>query len=423
MIYYKKNLNTLFLLVLSLCCHSVNAQQMITLNQCYQWAEQNYPLIKQKDLINRSEGLTVSNLDKGILPQISFNGQASIQSEVPVFKIPGINFNGPSKDQYKIYAEVNQPLTELYTVKTQKEFQQAQTAIQQQNLETELYKIRDRINQLFFGILFSEKQLTLNELSRKDIETGIKKVTAAIKNGVDYKSSLDKLKAELIHNEQRNIELNSQRKGFTEMLSFFINKTIDDSTTIQEPGLPNLTDSIKRPEIKTFDLKGKIYAIQEKLIQNKNIPHIGIFMQGGAGQPSPLNFISGNMRPFFLGGLRINWSLNNYYTKKNEKSLIQIDKKNNELQKELFIFNTQLQIKQQNNELIKLNTLIQTDEELVALRNSIKKTSQIQLENGIITSNDYIKEVNAEDQARQNKALHEIQLLIASYNLQFTTAN
>jgi outer membrane protein TolC len=405
-----------------LCClQTSNAQQQISLSECYMWAEQNYPLIKQKELISKSEQFTLSNLEKGLLPQISINGQSTLQSEVTNFKIPGVNFNPPSKDQYKFYAEINQPLTELYTIKTQKDLQQAQSAVQQQSLSTELYKIHDRINQIYFSILLTDEQTKLNQLNRKDLETGINKVTAAIKNGVDYKSSLDKLKAEMIRNDQRSIELTTQRKMYADMLSYFINKIVDEKTILLQPEIPTLTENIDRPELKTFEAKAKIFNLQEKLIQNKNIPHLSIFMQGGAGQPSPLNFISRDMTPFFIGGLKLNWSFGNLYTQKNDKSLIGLDRKNNELQKDLFIFNTTLQIKQQHNELDKLTQLIQSDNELVDLRNSIKTTSQVQLENGVITSNDYIKEVNAEDQARQNKALHQIQLLISQYNLQFTT--
>ncbi len=405
------------------CCYSLQAQQKITLKDCYEWANQNYPLIKQKDLIGKTAQYNLSNLEKGILPQISLNGQATLQSEVTSFKIPGINYNPPSKDQYKVYAEINQPLTELYTVKTLKELQKAQTTVQEENLSVDLYKIKERINQLFFSILLADEQRKLNALNRKDIESGISKVTAAINNGVDYKSSLDKLKAELIRNEQRDIEINAQRSAYSDMLSYFTNQKLNSKDIFMSPEVPILSTNINRPELKAFASREKILNVQEKLIHNKNIPKFSVFMQGGAGQPSPLNFIARDLRPFFIGGLRLNWSFNNLYTQKNDKLLIGIERKNNDLQKELFIFNTHLMVQQQNNELIKLNQLIQTDDQLVGLRNSIKTTSQVQLENGVITANDYIKEVNAEDQARQNKAMHQIQLLIAQYNLQFTTGN
>ncbi len=401
------------------------AQNSLTLKECYELATQNYPLIKQKDLISKSNEYTLDNIQKGVLPQVNFSGQATYQSDVTSISIPipGFSIQTPSKGQYKIYGEVSQSITDLYTVKQQKELQNANSRIQQQNVEVELFKIKDRVNQLFFGILLIDEQIKLNDLVNNDLETGINKVTAAIKNGVDYKTSLDKLKAEVIKNNQREIELRSQRKAYTDMLGYFINKNVNEHTSLVKPELLVPIMSVNRPELKVFDYKNLTYNIQKKIIQNRNIPKLSVFFQGGAGKPSPLNMISTDFKPYYIGGLRLNWSIMNFYTQKKEKALLDIDKSNNDIQRDVFLFNTNLQIKQQDNELTKLRKLIQTDDELVDLRYSVKSTSKVQLENGIITSNDYIKEVNAEDQARQNKLLHEIQLLTAEYNLQNTTGN
>ena len=203
--------------------------------------------------------------------------------------------------------------------------------------------------------MLSSRQEDANKLNRIDIETSISKVTAAINNGVDYKSSLDKLKAELIKNDQRNIEIFAQKKAYMELLAYFINQPLSAEDNFIVPETPAPTEQISRFELKTFESKEKAFSIQEKIIKNKTLPRFSLFMQGGAGQPSPLNFIMRDMRPFFIGGLRFNWSFNNYFTQKNELSMIGLDKKNNELQKELFLFNTQLVIKQQNAEIIKLH--------------------------------------------------------------------
>jgi outer membrane protein TolC len=260
-------------------------------------------------------------------------------------------------------------------------------------------------------------------LVENDLETGKKRVEVAIKNGVDYKSSLDKIKAELIKNSQRAIELKSQRKAYTDMLGYFIHKDLDTQTQFVTPVVMTGNLSNTRPELKLFENKKAIYRIQEKIIQNKNLPKLSLFLQAGAGKPSPLNMISNSFKPYYLGGIRASWSIMNLYTQRNEKSLIEIDRNSNEIQKELFLFNTEITARQQGNEISRLNELIKTDDELVSLRSSVKNTSNIQLENGIITTNDYIKEVNAEDQARQTKLLHAIQLLMAQYNLQNTLGN
>ncbi len=412
----------LFCLLIQLHAQS---QQILTLEECYSLANDNYSLIRQQELISKSAAYTVSNITKGILPQVILNAQATYQSDVTAIKIslPGLKFDAPSKDQYKAYADIAQPITELFTIRDQKELAEKNAEIQHQSVDVDLYKIRDRINQLYFGILLVDEQLSLNKLVTTDLEAGRKRVESAIQNGVDYKSSLDKIKAELIRNNQRAIELKSQRNACADMLGYFINKKIDGNTRVMTPPVLSLASTNNRPELKMFDNKHTSYALQERIVRNKNIPHVSIFLQAGAGKPNPLNMISNSFSPYYLGGLRLNWSLMNLYTGKNERSLLHLDRQSNDIQRELFLFNSKLIEKQQSNEIAKLNELLQSDDELVGLRTSVKQTSGIQLENGIITTNDYIREVNAEDQARQAKVLHQIQLLIAQYNLQNTAGN
>lgn len=421
----KFGLKLVGLLFLLLSVKPMMGQNSLTLQECYTLASENFPLIKQKGLIAKTAEYSVSSLAKGVWPQVVLNGQATYQSEVTSIKIniPGMKFDAPSKDQYKVYADVSQPITDIFTVKDQKQLVETNAEIQQQNVEVEIYKLRDRINQLYFGILMVDEQLKLNHLVDNDLATGRKKVEAAIKNGVDYKSSLDKIKAEEIKNQQRAIELRAMRNAYTEMLSYFINKPIDGNMVFTTPAKNEQNLTINRPELKVFEHKKITYSLQDKISRNKNIPKLSLFLQAGAGKPSPLNMISNSFSPFAIGGIKASWSIMNLYTRQNEKWSIRLDEQMNEVQKELFVFNTQLIAKQQQSELSKLGELIDTDDELVALRSSVKNTANIQLANGVITTNDFIKEVNAEDQARQSKLLHEIQLLVAQYNLQNTLGN
>jgi outer membrane protein TolC len=404
---------------------AAEAQNSLTLEECYELAAQNFPVIKQKDLIARSAGYTISNLNKGILPQLTLNGQATYQSEVTsiAVNIPGVKFDAPSKDQYKVYADISQPITELFTVKNQKELAEKNAEISARNVDVEIYKLRDRINQLYFGVLLADEQMKLNELVESDLEAGKKRVDAAIKNGVDYKSSLDKIKAEMIKNNQRAIELRAQRKAYTDMLAYFINQPVDEQTSFKAPAGQTVSNINNRPELKVFENRNASYLIQQKIINNKNLPRFSLFVQTGAGKPSPLNMISNSFSPYYIGGIRASWSVMGLYTMKNEKSLLMLDKQANDIQKDIFLFNAGITSRQQSNEIVRLNELIQTDDELVSLRTSVKTTSGIQLENGIITTSDFIREVNAEDQARQTKLLHAIQLLMAKYNLQNTLGN
>ncbi len=400
--------------------------QSLTLEQCYQLAETNYPLTRQRTLIEKTKEYTLDNIRKGIYPQLAVSGTATYQSDVTKISLPpGLNYNIPSvsKDQYKLYGEVSQTLTDFGINKQKRTISATDAAIQEENLNAELYKLKDRINQLFFGILLIDGQLQQNDLSAQDIKTGIDKVQAAIANGTDFKSSLNKLKAELLTNGQRTIDLKANRKAYTDMLGLFLNTNIDEQTTFVKPTPPIYNDSINRPELKAFDLQTRSYTEQQRLTRINNYPQLNAFFQGGLGKPNPVNFLSTQLSGYYLTGLRLSWNFGGLYTYHKDKL---INKNNQEMvlaQRNTFLFNTSMTMRQQNADILRYQQLIQSDNEIVNLRDSIKQSSAVQLQNGVISANDYLLDINAESQARQDRTLHEIQLLIAQYDHKTTAGN
>ncbi|WP_312356147.1 TolC family protein [Empedobacter sp.] len=412
--------------LLLMCSHWAMAQQnnSLTLDHCLEMAKQNYPLIKQYTLIEKTKEYSIANAQKGVLPQFNIAGQATYQSavtQVPI-SLPNVDIPTVSKDQYRLYGEVSQSITDLFTVKDQKEYINANSEIETQKTEVELYKLRERINNLFFGILLIDAQIQQTELLKKDIQSGIEKTNVAIANGIALKSTADNLKAELLKTDQRTIELKAARKGYTDMLALFINNPIDENTVLEKPHRQMLTNTINRPELKLFDLQKKSFDAQEKLITAKNLPRLSAFFQGGLGRPG-LNMLDNDFQGYYIGGLRLSWNITNFYTYKNEKKMIANSQSMIDIQRETFLFNTNLTLKQQNADITKIQELIETDKSIVTLRESVKNTTQNQLTYGTATTNDYLIAVNAEDQAKQNLILHEIQLLMTEYNTQTTAGN
>ena len=408
---------------LTACSFILNAQsKILSLDSCYALAKNNYPLIKKHELITKSKDYLLENIAKGLLPQINIAGQASYQSDVTTFpkSIPGVPVL--SKDQYKIYAEVNQPIYDGGIIKEQKRIQEANSVVEEQQLEVELYKLKDRINQLYFGILLIDEQLKQNALMKDDIQLGLNKINAQIANGTALRSNADLLKAELLKVGQQSIELESNRTGLTDMLGLFINRSIDENTVFNKP--PGIISSmeIKRPELSLFDSRSKMLDAQNNLITAQNNPKISFFAQGGFGKPA-FNILSNDFDPFYIGGVRLSFPLTGFYTTKNNRSLIELKKQNINVEKETFLFNTQFTLRQQSADVTKLQQFLKLDDEIIPLRESVKKAALAQLENGVINSGDYLREVNAEDNARQAKILHEIQLLLAQYKVLNTTGN
>ena len=395
--------------------------QPLGLQKAYELARQNYPLIKQSDLIKQSKDITVDNLDKGFLPQFSIMGQATYQSAVSGVEIPipGISIATVNKDQYKFLADINQLIYDGGVIKDQKRVQELNAETEQQKLEVELYKLKERINQIFLGVLFLDEQRKQVDLIRTDLNAGLKKVEAQVNNGVAFKSNLNVLKAEILKADQRMIELNATRKGLIDVLGLFINQSLPENIQLEKPLVETavINNEIQRPELKLFSMQEKLIGGQIKLIDSKNKPRAGFFLQGGYGKPG-LNFLKNEFAFFYTTGLRLNWNFGGLYTKQNEKNLVALNQKSLTVQKEVFLLNTGTQLKQQQSEIDKLQKLIATDQEIIDLRIKVKEAAKAQLENGVITANDYLREVNAEDQSRQSLITHEIQLLQAQINYQ-----
>jgi outer membrane protein TolC len=406
-----------FVLVLS-----GSSQTTLTIDECYQRANNNYPMVKQLALIEKSKEYSIANASKAYLPQLTFSGQGTYQSEVTEIKAPGLNVTPLSKDQYRITGEVYQTLTDYGTIKQQKELVKANAEVDKQKTETELYKLKDRINQLYFGILLLDLQLEQNELLKLDIKSALDKINAAITNGTAYKSNGAELEAELLKAKQRTTELSAVKKAYSNMLGTFIGQQLNDQTLLQTPAAKVLGGTVNRPELKVYDAQLKTFNIQKNLINNRNIPKLGVFFQGGYGRPG-LNLLNNDFRTFYTTGVRLNWNFSGLYTAKKEKKLLDIHKENISVQKETFLFNTHLTLSQQSTEITKYQELINDDKLIIQLREQIKTSAKAQLENGIITTKDFINYINDEDQAKQNLLLHKVQLLLAQYNYQTTSGN
>lgn len=424
--FFKNHIRLAIIYFLVFVISELSAQEIktLTLEQCYSLATENYPLISQKELLTKMEEFTLDNAGKGNLPQISFNAQATYQSEVTQIPIdiPGMDISPLSKDQYKAYVDISQPLTERKIINEQKKLIEAKTGIEQQKLEVDIFQIRDRVNQVYFGILLLREQIRQVELLKKDILSGITKTNAAIANGIALKSSADILKAELLKSDQRTIELKATLNGYMKMLGLLINQPLDENTSLETPPAQQLNHNIARPELELFDVQQESLDLQREMISTRKIPKINLFIQGGYGKPG-FNFLKNKFDFYYIGGIRFNWSLASLYTSGNDRQLLDLNRSMISAQKETFLYNTQLSLSRQESEIGKYEDLVDVDHQIITLYEGILTSYSAQLENGTITINEYLTHLNAIDVARQNLVLHQAQLLMAQYNYNTTSGN
>lgn len=410
-------ITTIFLLAFALLARS---QNILTLEECQQRAEANYPLVEQRELLEKTRDFSIENAIKGYLPRISIGGQATYQSDVTriPFDMPGVE--PLSKDQYRIFGEISQPLYHGGMVRQQKKTEEINAATEAQKLEVELYQLRNRINELFLGILLLQDQQAQSELVKQDLAGAIKKVEASIQHGTALKSAAQVLRAEWLRVDQRIIELASAHASFREILGVFIDQPLSETTVLKKPEWTIGRHDIARPELQLFNYQRQSIDAVRGLLSAGKKPRIELFVQGGYGRPA-LNMLENSFELYYLGGIRFNWLLSGYYTYRREKEILDLRQRSLDAQQATFLLNTDLTLRQHRAEIEKFRRLIAVDDEIISLRVSVQETAATQLEEGVISATDYISEVNAADQARQNRSLHETQLLMAQARHKFTT--
>jgi outer membrane protein TolC len=407
--------------ILSICL-VLNAFPQLTIEQCQEKARNNYPLIKKHNLIEQAKHYSLSNAQKAYLPQFQVSAKATYQSsvvEIPI-KVPGMEIPTLHKDQYMAVAEANQLLWDGGITQSQKRIIQANSEVEEKQLEVELYALEERVNQLFFGILLFDAQLEQNRALTDELERNRKKVADYIANGLANAADLDAVKVEQLNVKQARIQLQTTRAAYLDMLAIMVGETFDKSVSLVKPALPAIEQNQNnRPELQLFDAQNNLLDSQKNLIKSGYMPKLGLFLQGGVGRPG-LDMLSNDFEPFYIGGIRLTWNFGSLYTHKNDLRKIEVNKNRIDTQRELFLYNVRLAESRENRDIQRIRDLMKDDEEIIALRENIRKAAEAKVSNGTMTVTDLLQEISREDIARQTKAVHEIDLLIAVYKLKNT---
>ncbi|WP_300598990.1 TolC family protein [Niabella sp.] len=406
-----KRLISCFILLLPLGCMG----QSLSLDDCYQLARKNFPTIKKQQLLQQSARYSIDNTTKSWLPQLSVSGQATYQTDVTRIPIALPDVPELSKDQYRIQGEVTQTLYDGGIARSQKELLRTGEALQLQQIEISFQSVKERVAQLFFSILLLDAQLEQQEIYKANIASSLEKAIAAEKNGTVAQSSVNELKAELITAGMSNTAIISDQKATREMLGLLIGAPLTGPLI---PPAPQRNDSgILRPELQLFELQKKNVALQEKALTTGWAPKIAAFVQAGYGRPA-LNVLKNSFDAFAVGGIRFSFPLGSLYTYQNNKKIMELNRKELETDRETFILNTKTALTKEAGDIEKYTQLLQQDDTVIALRAQVTRSARAQLENGVITTHEYITQLNAEHLAKQFKNLHQIQLLNAQVNYQ-----
>ena len=404
-----------------------------TLDDCQRAAEKNYPLIQQYGLIEKTTQLTVANIQKGWLPQVSAQAQATYQSDVTAWPSEmkammsgmGIDMKGLTKDQYRVGIDVQQTIYDGGVIGSQKRIAREQGKVQAAQNEVSIYNVRKRVNEMYFCLLLIDEQIKLNTDLQTLLAGNERKLESMTKRGTAAESDLQSVKAERLNAVQKGTELVSQKKMLQRMLSTFCGIEVNN---IQKPQVKvdgrNLTAENQRPELKVLDAQISVLNAQEKALNAALMPKVGVFAQGFYGYPG-LNMFEDMMRHKWslngLVGARVTWTIGALYTRKNDKAKLQLQRDMTENSREVFLFNNNLEQIQQNENIERYQKLMAHDGEIISLRQAVRKAAESKLSHGIIDVNDLVREINQENAACVQQSVHEIEMLKEIYDNKYTT--
>lgn len=420
-------MRTKFIVAILLILASTTTAQ--TLEECQKAAEKNYPLIKQYGLIAQTTELTVSNIQKEWLPKIAVSAQATYQSNVvawperiqSIYQQMGLAMKGLKKDQYKMAIDLQQTLYDGGTIASKQAIARQEAKVQEAENQTKLYQVHHRVNEMYFALLLLNEQIKLNNNVKSLLLANENKLAAMVKSGTAATSDLDNVRAERLSAEQQYTSLKAEQQMLQHILTTFCGIKVENVQKPTPVSIDTLTNN--RPELQLFNSKLKLSEAQEKALNTRLHPTLALFAQGYYGYPGMNMFndmIEHKWRLNGIVGVKLSWNVGALYTRKNDKARLRLQRELIENERKVFLFNNSMEQIRQNSNINRFKTMMQTDKEIIALRTNVRKAAESKLLHGIIDVNSLLREINNENAAKVQWAIHEIDMLKEMYNLKYT---
>ena len=416
----KKRVLILFILMIP-WVSVIHCQKILTLKECYEKAMSANALSGEKEAYTGISALKDKNLSKGWLPTLDANGSfiynssvVDMTSALSGLSLPPGTIKPLPHEQYKITVDINQVIYDGGAIKSARALEKADLRINENQTETDLYKLKGQINGYYFNLLLLARQKEILNNFLEVINKRIISMQSALKNGVALKSDIDVLTSEKLKTEQQVSENEIRRVSLLKILSSLTGTEIDPAAELILPSVSGeMSNELSRPELQLFNLRKEQLAAGLKVIDSKRMPKAFGFATFGYGNPPGSNFFRDEFAPFYILGAGIKWNIFDWNRAKNEKQVISlqqsiIDKRESDLTD-----NLKRLLEAKNAEITSLKTLTETDSELIALRKRITATAESQYENGIITATEYLNEINSERQVLVNYEIHKINLAMA----------
>lgn len=403
----------------------------ITLEECLDKARENYPLVAKYGLVEHTARIELSDINKSWLPRVGVYAQATAQNKVPglpdalqnVLAQMGQESRGIGLVQYKAGVDVTQTVWDGGASRTQRAVERARTNESQAALDVEMYAVRERVMNLFFGILLFDEQIARTENTVTLLRASRTLMESMLKGGVAMQSDVDMLEAQELSMVQQVTSARNAAKGYRDMLSLYVGENLDGEELVRPHAEMPADLESRRPELELFRARNLVTDARDAAVASSVMPKIGLFAQAYYGYPG-LNYfdsmINRNLSFNILAGVKVSWSIDTFYTRDNSRRRLALAAESTDADREVFLFNNRLQATSQVDAIEGLRAVMADDNRIVELRTSVRRAAESQLANGVIDATALLAKITDENQARLTASYHEIELLQAIFQLKNT---
>lgn len=400
------------------------AQEKLTLQACHDMAIAESALSGQQQLYQDLASSKEQRLGLANRPQVSINGQWSYQSDVfsLPFSLPGSDVPEIPKSQYQATLGIDQSIYDGGITRQSREVAKRELYVNQQRVEIDLYKVKEAVNLLYFGLLRAQETEKSLMAAKNTLAEQKKVIDAGYTMGVMLPSDKAAFEKELLALEQQLLSVAAEKEALREMLSEKLGQPLSESDELLIPdaGLaPEDEADINRPEIDLIEYQQGVLSQSGELVVAKTRPRISAFARGGFGSPNPYNFFETDLNGFYIAGIRLYWPLFDWGASKSEKQEVRIQ--------ELLLENSRADAMAQfengaiqwHRKWLASGDIISRDEQIVQLQESIVKEYAARLEGGTVTSAEYIAALDQLTRATVTAQMHQIDR--AWYQVQYST--
>lgn len=392
----------------------LTAQESLCLDSCLQWAVDNYPLVEQLQLIDRSRDYNLKNINTGYILHANITAFGGY-----IEGIPDLSGMGMEVDPWRFAGilQVEQPIWDGGRLENMKKIARAEAEVNKSAVEIKIAELKDKVSEIYFGILLAQTQREQLQLQQETLEQSLKTLQSAAKAGSAFTSDADAVEVKLLQIEQQGIQLRSSERAYRRMLAIFIGRPVGETTVLTVPAvvLQSGRDLDKRPEMALFEHRKQLLDAYNpgagEVLPRVSLQGMGLLtipkleMQGGT-----------DWNHLLMGGINVSWPIGGRtYTMGVDKKRLKVEKDQVDREKESFEMGQRINLAQQTEMLAQWDDLIAYDDRIIDLLARRTRTMESRYKNGVVPVAEWLQAVSEESAARQAKAMHEIQKMMTSH--------